>query len=157
MTSVNPQAFHWVKQTRFSTNINSEPKIAVFKEWQLRVGLENKKVCIIQEGNRKHLSEAMCEFAHPLYMGNPQRWCFPTSANIYYFRWTDVLNKVKLLMKFSVSFHMETMSDIIKAAMQSTNSYAYQILYGFEKTFMCSELIHFFSYTVWEEPFFSAH
>lgn len=48
----------------FPTNINSEPKIAVFKEKQLGIGSENKKVCAIQEGNRKHLSEVVCEFSH---------------------------------------------------------------------------------------------
>lgn len=45
------------------------------------------------------------------------------STNIYYVRWTDILNKVELLVKCSVSFHMETMSNIIKADMQSINNY----------------------------------
>lgn len=58
----------------------------------------------------------------PLYKDNPQRRCFSITANIYYIRWIDVLNKVKLLMKFSVSFHMETMSNIIKPVMQSINN-----------------------------------
>lgn len=51
------------KQIRFSTNTSSEAKIAVFKVKQLRTGLEDK-VCIIQEGSRKHWSEAVCEFSH---------------------------------------------------------------------------------------------
>lgn len=40
-------------------------------------------------------------------------------------------------MQFSVSFHMETMSNVIKADMHSVNSYAQQILEGFEKALMC--------------------
>lgn len=110
------------KQTGFSTNTGSEAKVAVFKVKQLRLGLEDK-VCIIQEGSRKHWSWNCVNPLTLLYKDNPQRY-FPVSANIYYVRWIDVLNKVKLLMKFSVSFHMETMSNIIKADKQSINNCA---------------------------------
>lgn len=43
----------------FPTNINSEPKIAVFREKQLGIGLEKEKVCAVQEGKRKRLGEVV--------------------------------------------------------------------------------------------------
>lgn len=43
----------------FPTNINSEPKIAVFREKQPGIGLEKEKVCAVQEGKRKRLGEVV--------------------------------------------------------------------------------------------------
>lgn len=104
------------KQTGFSTDTSSEAKIAVCKVkqlgWRIRCVLFRKEVGSIGVKLCVNSLTLLCK-------DNPQRWCFPISANICYIRWIDVLNKVKLLMKFSVSFHMETMSDIIRANRQS--------------------------------------
>lgn len=43
--------------------MNSEPNSAVFKEKQLRIGLESGKVYVILEGNRQVLGEVVCEFS----------------------------------------------------------------------------------------------